>query len=91
MPYGRVFNSWNFTLDDRPAPPPSSFYRWPHVHLTPGGRRDERARGEHSRLTCAAQVLGTERADKQAPQYGQLRRRPMSTESWRSASKASAP
>jgi putative ABC transport system permease protein len=21
MPYGRVFNSWNFTLDDRPPPP----------------------------------------------------------------------
>jgi putative ABC transport system permease protein len=24
MPYGRVFNSWNFTLDDRPAPPPEN-------------------------------------------------------------------
>jgi putative ABC transport system permease protein len=22
MPYGKVFNSWNFTLDDRPPPPP---------------------------------------------------------------------
>jgi putative ABC transport system permease protein len=22
LPYGRVFNSWNFTLEDRPAPPP---------------------------------------------------------------------
>jgi predicted permease len=24
MPYGRVFNSWNFTLDDRPPPPAHS-------------------------------------------------------------------
>jgi putative ABC transport system permease protein len=24
MPYGRVFNSWNFTLEDRPAPPPEN-------------------------------------------------------------------
>ena len=24
MPYGRVFNSWNFTLDDRPEPPPGN-------------------------------------------------------------------
>jgi putative ABC transport system permease protein len=24
LPYGRVFNSWNFTLDDRPEPPPGN-------------------------------------------------------------------
>jgi hypothetical protein len=24
MPYGRVFNSWNFTVEDRPAPPPDN-------------------------------------------------------------------
>ena len=24
LPYGQVFNSWNFTLDDRPEPPPGN-------------------------------------------------------------------
>jgi putative ABC transport system permease protein len=24
LPYGRVFNSWNFTLEDRPEPPPGN-------------------------------------------------------------------